>query len=46
MQEMIQTDRDIERRVLTSVIKPHLQRRIILYGQRYASLLYVIERVI
>ena len=34
VQEMIQAGRDIERRVLTSAVKAHLQHRIILDGQR------------
>ena len=34
VQEMIQAGRDIERRVLTSAVKAHLERRIILDGQR------------
>ena len=34
VQEMIQAGRDIERRVLTSAVKAHLQYRIILDGQR------------
>jgi formyltetrahydrofolate deformylase len=34
VQEMIQGGRDIERRVLTSAVKAHLQHRIILDGQR------------
>jgi len=34
VQEMIQAGRDIERRVLTSAVKSHLQHRIILDGQR------------
>jgi len=34
VQEMIQAGQDIERRVLTSAVKDHLERRIILDGQR------------
>jgi formyltetrahydrofolate deformylase len=34
VKEMIQAGRDIERRVLTSAVKAHLERRIILHGQR------------
>ena len=34
IQEMIQAGRDIERRVLTSAVKAHLQHRIILDGLR------------
>ena len=34
VKEMIQAGRDIERRVLTSAVKAHLQHRIILDGQR------------
>ena len=34
IQEMIQAGRDIERRVLTSAVKAHLEHRIILDGQR------------
>jgi len=34
VQEMIQAGRDIERRVLTSAVKDHLEHRIILDGQR------------
>ncbi len=34
VQEMIQAGRDIERRVLTSAVKSHLQHRIILDGKR------------
>ena len=34
VQEMIQAGRDIERRVLTSAVKAHLEHRIILHGQR------------
>ena len=34
VQEMIQAGRDIERRVLTSAVKAHLQHRIILDGKR------------
>ena len=34
VQEMVQAGRDIERRVLTSAVKAHLQHRIILDGQR------------
>ena len=34
VQEMIQAGRDIERRVLTSAVKAHLEHRIILDGQR------------
>ena len=34
VQEMIQAGRDIERRVLTSAVRAHLQHRIILDGQR------------
>ena len=34
VQEMIQSGRDIERRVLTSAVKDHLEHRIILDGQR------------
>ena len=34
VQEMIQAGRDIERRVLTSAVKSHLQHRIVLDGQR------------
>ncbi len=34
IQEMIQAGRDIERRVLTSAVKAHLQHRIILDGQK------------
>ena len=34
VQEMIQAGRDIERRVLTSAVKAHLQHRIILDGYR------------
>ena len=34
IQEMIQAGQDIERRVLTSAVKAHLQHRIILDGQR------------
>ena len=34
VQEMMQAGRDIERRVLTSAVKAHLQHRIILDGQR------------
>ena len=34
VQEMIQAGRDIERRVLTSAVKAHLQHRIILDGRR------------
>ena len=34
IQEMIQAGRDIERRVLNSAVKAHLQHRIILDGQR------------
>jgi len=34
VKEMIQAGRDIERRVLTSAVKAHLQHRILLHGQR------------
>jgi formyltetrahydrofolate deformylase len=34
VKEMVQAGRDIERRVLTSAVKAHLQHRIILDGQR------------
>jgi formyltetrahydrofolate deformylase len=34
VQEMIQAGRDIERRVLTSAVKDHLEHRIILDGRR------------
>ena len=34
VKEMIQAGRDIERRVLTSAVKAHLEHRIILHGQR------------
>ena len=34
VQEMIQAGRDIERRVLTSAVKAHLEHRIIFDGQR------------
>ena len=34
VKEMIQAGRDIERRVLTASVKAHLERRIILDGQR------------
>jgi formyltetrahydrofolate deformylase len=34
VKEMIQTGRDIERRVLTAAVKAHLQHRILLHGQR------------
>ena len=34
VKEMVQTGRDIERRVLTSAVKAHLQHRILLHGQR------------
>ena len=34
IQEMIHAGRDIERRVLTSSVKAHLEHRIILDGQR------------
>ena len=34
VQEMIQAGRDIERRVLTSAVKAHLEHRIILDGRR------------
>ena len=34
VKEMIQAGRDIERRVLTSAVKAHLEHRIILDGRR------------
>ncbi len=34
VKEMVQAGRDIERRVLTSAVKAHLQHRILLHGQR------------
>ena len=34
VQEMVQAGRDIERRVLTSAVKAHLEHRIILDGRR------------